>query len=242
MVNMLRYQYKSNSRVLLGFLLVFAILQTLFLLNVNVFRVFPLTLDQQEVASWSLAVATFAFLTFLLFIQAMVAFNRMISNPLLRLTPVSGVMYVSAHLLFWTLVAVVFSVVGFAFQYLFYIFSPHQSVIAEMFQRTEFYLPEGLIAFVYFLVGVYGTAIELFFIITLTKALFKKARGIIGIILFFILTSAMGWMDSKLQNILPGEGFFTVYGLHLGSMIFTIICTILLLWGTVYLIEKRIEN
>ncbi|WP_194544719.1 hypothetical protein [Paenibacillus sp. JZ16] len=99
--------------------------------------------------------------------------------------------------------------------------------------------------------------ITIFFAITMARSITKKGSVWIGILVFFVLQYILGW----LSNLLFGEGAawigpmttisfenevnFTVsggqYTFAWGAFAFDVIMTALILYATVYLIDRKVE-
>lgn len=264
MIKLLQYQFKSNSRSLLTVLLVFVVIQLLIFLNMKVFHMLGAEQETREVMSFVGAFLTFfAVMLFLLF-QTFAMFRQLIKNPLTRMIPVRGWTYLVSALLYWTITAAVVQIIGLGAMHILLYASAGETEIHTGLRQLLTANPsqQGLFSIIGYAES-YAMLVQLFFAIVLAYSLpiAAKAKGIVCAIFFFVVNAVLNFIRSLVEGAFPnwalledvnkigygdGAGQLTVSifpsTLHLYGVIFNIVCLILLIAGTAFLIEKQVEN
>nr|WP_202441485.1 ABC transporter permease [Bacillus thuringiensis] len=203
----------------------------------------------------------FFFYIVYMFIQTMKSYSRLLTNPMLRLTAISGKQYVIAMLIFsFIAMAIWYGICGILFYVSYVLAFPTTSVYVEAKEIMQVGIINNLIYTISDLFEFLFSVLQIILVITLVKLLTKKkkAQNILIVIIFLVINIAITLATTLLGKLAPafqvlrrveyhGESkslfinMFQENGFNIFNISFMVMVSALIIYVIAYIIDKKLE-
>nr|WP_263480455.1 ABC transporter permease [Bacillus thuringiensis] len=203
----------------------------------------------------------FFFYIVYMFIQTMKSYSRLLTNPMLRLTAISGKQYVISMLIFsFIAMAIWYGICGILFYVSYILAFPTTSVYVEAKEIMQVGIINNLIYTISDLFEFLFSVLQIILVITLVKLLTKKkkAQNILIVIIFLVINIAITLATTLLGKLAPafqvlrrveyhGESkslfinMFQENGFNIFNISFMVMVSALIIYVIAYIIDKKLE-
>nr|WP_206767530.1 ABC transporter permease [Bacillus thuringiensis] len=203
----------------------------------------------------------FFFYIVYMFIQTMKSYSRLLTNPMLRLTAISGKQYVISMLIFsFIAMAIWYGICGILFYVSYVLAFPTTSVYVEAKEIMQVGIINNLIYTISDLFEFLFSVLQIILVITLVKLLTKKkkAQNILIVIIFLVINIAITLATTLLGKLAPafqvlrrveyhGESkslfinMFQENGFNIFNISFMVMVSALIIYVIAYIIDKKLE-
>ncbi|ENQ3077611.1 ABC transporter permease [Bacillus cereus] len=211
-----------------------------------------------------LFILLFSITVFSISLIAALSFRRMLKNSMIRYTAIPAKKYICANLLFFTIMVVLLSLIALGFVHFFSLDIYGKNTNGEIQRAMQYFYKFGLLhhffsiflwiidltsflASIYFIMAV----IKLFNVNSLlSKVLFFFFCVILGTIQFYI-TNFLQHIDKRVfyeksirlmdQNGFFETSFYVSEGASISYVCFLLLSTVLFIFMTSYIIDKKLE-
>ncbi|ABS21405.1 hypothetical protein ACRS6Y_02435 [Bacillus cytotoxicus] len=258
MSGLLHYMWNCNrKRFIISFCILIFIMAILCVqMNVQLSG----TSDKKQLELFFVIVILYIFSLFLSFIQTVATFSKLLKNPLIRLSGVSGWKIVWGIVLFLFAVMIVWEVVADCLLYILGILAiPGSTLFQLLTEIKDMTRMEWLLNSLIEMLKVESIMVQILFLIVLMKWLIKKRKlqFLFIIVSFFILNAIFkgiyvglgkvttAYEFTKKVMYLSGEGL--EIGMYAGTTIniynvsFACIISVACMYATAYIIDNKLE-
>nr|WP_263626942.1 ABC transporter permease [Bacillus thuringiensis] len=203
----------------------------------------------------------FFFYIVYMFIQTMKSYSRLLTNPMLRLTAISGKQYVISMLIFsFIAMAIWYGICGILFYVSYILAFPTTSIYVEAKEIMQVGIINNLIYTISDLFEFLFSVLQIILVITLVKLLTKKkkAQNILIVIIFLVINIAITLATTLLGKLAPafqvlrrveyhGESkslfinMFQENGFNIFNISFMVMVSALIIYVIAYIIDKKLE-
>nr|WP_153578405.1 MULTISPECIES: ABC transporter permease [Bacillus cereus group] len=203
----------------------------------------------------------FFFYIVYMFIQTMKSYSRLLTNPMLRLTAISGKQYVISMLIFsFIAMAIWYGICGILFYVSYVLAFPTTSVYVEAKEIMQVGIINNLIYTISDLFEFLFSVLQIILVITLVKLLTKKkkAQNILIVIIFLVINIAITLATTLLGKLAPAFqvlrrveyhseskslfiNMFQENGFNIFNISFMVMVSALIIYVIAYIIDKKLE-
>ncbi|MCU5528941.1 ABC transporter permease, partial [Bacillus cereus] len=203
----------------------------------------------------------FFFYIVYMFIQTMKSYSRLLTNPMLRLTAISGKQYVISMLIFsFIAMAIWYGICGILFYVSYILAFPTTSVYVEAKEIMQVGIINNLIYTISDLFEFLFSVLQIILVITLVKLLTKKkkAQNILIVIIFLVINIAITLATNLLGKLAPAFqvlrrveyhseskslfiNMFQENGFNIFNISFMVMVSALIIYVIAYIIDKKLE-
>nr|WP_153588001.1 ABC transporter permease [Bacillus thuringiensis] len=203
----------------------------------------------------------FFFYIVYMFIQTMKSYSRLLTNPMLRLTAISGKQYVISMLIFsFIAMAIWYGICGILFYVSYVLAFPTTSVYVEANEIMQVGIINNLIYMISDLFEFLFSVLQIILVITLVKLLTKKkkAQNILIVIIFLVINIAITLATTLLGKLAPAFqvlrrveyhseskslfiNMFQENGFNIFNISFMVMVSALIIYVIAYIIDKKLE-
>nr|WP_153592792.1 ABC transporter permease [Bacillus thuringiensis] len=203
----------------------------------------------------------FFFYIVYMFIQTMKSYSRLLTNPMLRLTAISGKQYVISMLIFsFIAMAIWYGICGILFYVSYILAFPTTSVYVEAKEIMQVGIINNLIYTISDLFEFLFSVLQIILVITLVKLLTKKkkAQNILIVIIFLVINIAITLATTLLGKLAPAFqvlrrveyhseskslfiNMFQENGFNIFNISFMVMVSALIIYVIAYIIDKKLE-
>nr|WP_267496362.1 ABC transporter permease [Bacillus thuringiensis] len=203
----------------------------------------------------------FFFYIVYMFIQTMKSYSRLLTNPMLRLTAISGKQYVISMLIFsFIAMAIWYGICGILFYVSYVLAFPTTSVYVEAKEIMQVGIINNLIYTISDLFEFLFSVLQIILVITLVKLLTKKkkAQNILIVIIFLVINIAITLATTLLGKLAPAFqvlrrveyhseskslfiNMFQENGFNIFNISFMVMVSALIIYVIAYIVDKKLE-
>lgn len=203
----------------------------------------------------------FFFYIVYMFIQTMKSYSRLLTNPMLRLTAISGKQYVISMLIFsFIAMAIWYGICGILFYVSYVLAFPTTSVYVEAKEIMQVGIINNLIYTISDVFEFLFSVLQIILVITLVKLLTKKkkAQNILIVIIFLVINIAITLATTLLGKLAPAFqvlrrveyhseskslfiNMFQENGFNIFNISFMVMVSALIIYVIAYIIDKKLE-
>ena len=190
-----------------------------------------------------------------------VGYSRLLTNPMLRLTAISGKQYVISMLIFsFIAMAIWYGICGILFYVSYVLAFPKTSVYVEAKEIMQVGIINNLIYMISDLFEFLFSVLQIILVITLVKSLTKKkkAQNILIVIIFLVINIAITLATTLLGKLAPAFqvlrrveyhseskslfiNMFQENGFNIFNISFMVMVSALIIYVIAYIIDKKLE-
>ncbi|MEC3408494.1 ABC transporter permease, partial [Bacillus thuringiensis] len=253
MKSVLSYLWNVNKKRYIVTFLFFVLIEAV-LFSQMIVRKSDAAISRQE-GIFGIIMIIFFFYIVYMFIQTMKSYSRLLTNPMLRLTAISGKQYVISMLIFsFIAMAIWYGICGILFYVSYVLAFPTTSVYVEAKEIMQVGIINNLI---YTISDLFEF---LFSVITLVKLLTKKkkAQNILIVIIFLVINIAITLATTLLGKLAPAFqvlrrveyhseskslfiNMFQENGFNIFNISFMVMVSALIIYVIAYIVDKKLE-
>ncbi|PFL20243.1 ABC transporter permease [Bacillus cereus] len=259
MKSILSYLWNVNKKRYIVAFLLFVLIEAV-LFSQMIVRKSDAAIDRQE-GIFGIIMIIFIFYTIYMFIQTMKSYSRLLTNPMLRLTALSGKQYVFSMLIFFYIVmAMWYGIVGILFYVGYVVAFPTTYVYIDAKEILQAGIINNLIYTMSDLFEFLFAVLQILLVVTLVKLLTKKkkAQNILIVIISLVINIAFTLVSVLLGKLIPTFQWlrrdeyksesgnllidmFNNNGFNALNISFMLIASILIVYLIAYIIDKKLE-
>ena len=259
MKSILSYLWNVNKKRYTVAFLLFVLIEAV-LFSQMIVRKSDTAISRQE-GIFGIIMIMFIFYTIYMFIQTMKSYSRLLTNPMLRLTALSGKQYVFSMLIFFYIVMAMWYGIGGILFYVGYVIAfPTTYVYIDAKEILQAGIINNLIYTMSDLFELLFAVLQILLVVTLVKLLTKKkkAQNILIVIISLVINIAFTLVSVLLGKLIPtfqwlrrdeyksesGNLFIDIFGnngFNALNISFMIIASILIVYLIAYIIDKKLE-
>lgn len=245
MIATLQYVYHSNIRRFSILFLVFIGIQLLLFLDMKVVHFIPLPTIERDTFSFGFFCLSSIICGVWIFAQAITTFRRLIRQTMLRTAPIATSSLIIAPLLAWIACAAILGA-AVAITVSLYSYTEVRTLLNAPWQ----YIQALGLQNISIVLLMFGSGCQLllaiFFCVALAKSIpVKKGwQVILAFVFFFLISSALVWLSDLTMSIGPSYTAIAAMELEFSILgnLFDLFTFAAFLFGTAYLIDRRIEG
>jgi len=257
--SILSYLWNVNKKRYIVAFLLFVLIEAV-LFSQMIVRKSDAAIDRQE-GIFGIIMIIFIFYTIYMFIQTMKSYSRLLTNPMLRLTALSGKQYVFSMLIFFYIVmAMWYGIVGILFYVGYVVAFPTTYVYIDAKEILQAGIINNLIYTMSDLFEFLFAVLQILLVVTLVKLLTKKkkAQNILIVIISLVINIAFTLVSVLLGKLIPTFQWlrrdeyksesgnllidmFNNNGFNALNISFMLIASILIVYLIAYIIDKKLE-
>jgi len=257
--SILSYLWNVNKKRYIVAFLLFVLIEAV-LFSQMIVRKSDAAIDRQE-GIFGIIMIIFIFYTIYMFIQTMKSYSRLLTNPMLRLTALSGKQYVFSMLIFFYIVmAIWYGIVGILFYVGYVVAFPTTYVYIDAKEILQAGIINNLIYTMSDLFEFLFAVLQILLVVTLVKLLTKKkkAQNILIVIISLVINIAFTLVSVLLGKLIPTFQWlrrdeyksesgnllidmFNNNGFNALNISFMLIASILIVYLIAYIIDKKLE-
>lgn len=257
MIATLQYIYHSNIRWFSTLLLVFIGIQMLLFMDMKVFHLFNMPTMVRDRFSFGLFSLSSIICGVWIFAQAITTFRRLIRQTMLRTAPIATSAFIIAPLLAWIAGAAILGV-AVAVTSSLYSYTEVRTLLNEPWQYIQTLGLQNIIIVILMFGAGCQMLLVIFFCVALAKSIPAKKgwQVILAFVFFSLVSSALVWLSDLMMGIGPSYTAIAAVDVQRGGMhivmdevkfsilgsLFDWLTFAAFLFGTAYLIDKRIEG
>lgn len=259
---LLHYLYNCNKKkiwaIYVGFITISLILLFNFMGSAK-----HMTPTKQDIIL-VLFILLFSITVFSISLIVILSFRRMLKNSMIRYTAIPTKKYICANLLFFTIMFILLSVIALGFVHFFSLDIYGKNTNGEFQRAIQYFYKFGLLHHFFsiflLIIDLTNFLASVYFIIVIIKLF--KVNSVLNKVLFFFFFVILGWAQfsiteflqkidkhafyTKSIRLMDKNGFFeTSFYFNEGSSIsyvcFTLLSTVLFIFITSYVIDKKLE-
>ncbi|HDR7632090.1 MULTISPECIES: ABC transporter permease [Bacillus] len=259
MKSILSYLWNVNKKRYIVAFLLFVLIEAV-LFSQMIVRKSDAAIDRQE-GIFGIIMIIFIFYAIYMFIQTMKSYSRLLTNPMLRLTALSGKQYVFSMLIFFYIVmAMWYGIVGILFYVGYVLAFPTTYVYIDAKEILQAGIINNLIYTMSDLFEFLFAVLQILLVVTLVKLLTKKkkAQNILIVIISLVINIAFTLVSVLLGKLIPTFQWlrrdeyksesgnllidmFNNNGFNALNISFMLIVSILIVYLIAYIIDKKLE-
>ncbi|AKE15768.1 ABC transporter permease [Bacillus cereus] len=259
MKSVLSYLWNVNKKRYIVTFLFFVLIEAV-LFSQMIVRKSDAAISRQE-GIFGIIMIIFFFYIVYMFIQTMKSYSRLLTNPMLRLTAISGKQYVISMLIFsFIAMAIWYGICGILFYVSYVLAFPTTSVYVEAKEIMQVGIINNLIYTISDLFEFLFSVLQIILVITLVKLLTKKkkAQNILIVIIFLVInivitlaTTLLGKLAPAFQVLRRVEyhseskslfiNMFQENGFNIFNISFMVMVSALIIYVIAYIIDKKLE-
>ncbi|MED1038748.1 lysylphosphatidylglycerol synthetase-like protein (DUF2156 family) [Bacillus sp. RC145] len=259
MKSILSYLWNVNKKRYIVAFLLFVLIEAV-LFSQMIVRKSDAAIDRQE-GIFGIIMIIFIFYAIYMFIQTMKSYSRLLTNPMLRLTALSGKQYVFSMLIFFYIVmAMWYGIVGILFYVGYVLAFPTTYVYIDAKEILQAGIINNLIYTMSDLFEFLFAVLQILLVVTLVKLLTKKkkAQNILIVIISLVINIAFTLVSVLLGKLIPTFQWlrrdeyksesgnllidmFNNNGFNALNISFMLIASILIVYLIAYIIDKKLE-
>ncbi|CAM4007565.1 ABC transporter permease [Bacillus luti] len=259
MNSLLSYLWNVNRKKYIVTFLIFVLVEAILFSQMIVKKSETAVVKQEAIFGFIIII--FMFYMLYMFLQTMKSCSRLLTNPLLRVTAISGKQYVFSILIYFFIVmAIWYGICGILFYVGYvlafpttYVYIDAQEIMQAGIVKNLIYTMSDLFEFLF-------AMLQIFLVVTLVKLLTKKKKiqKILIVIISLIVSIAITLVTTLLGKLAPafqglrrveyrseGKGLFIDMfqenGLNIFNISFMVIVSALIVYVIAYIIDKKIE-
>ncbi|HDR7615572.1 MULTISPECIES: ABC transporter permease [Bacillus] len=259
MKSILSYLWNVNKKRYIVAFLLFVLIEAV-LFSQMIVRKSDAAIDRQE-GIFGIIMIIFIFYAIYMFIQTMKSYSRLLTNPMLRLTALSGKQYVFSMLIFFYIVmAMWYGIAGILFYVGYVLAFPTTYVYIDAKEILQAGIINNLIYTMSDLFEFLFAVLQILLVVTLVKLLTKKkkAQNILIVIISLVINIAFTLVSVLLGKLIPTFQWlrrdeyksesgnllidmFNNNGFNALNISFMLIASILIVYLIAYIIDKKLE-
>ncbi|MGZ9649994.1 ABC transporter permease [Bacillus cereus] len=259
MKSVLSYLWNVNKKRYIVTFLFFVLIEAV-LFSQMIVRKSGAAISRQE-GIFGIIMIIFFFYIVYMFIQTMKSYSRLLTNPMLRLTAISGKQYVISMLIFsFIAMAIWYGICGILFYVSYVLAFPTTSVYVEAKEIMQVGIINNLIYTISDVFEFLFSVLQIILVITLVKLLTKKkkAQNILIVIIFLVINIAITLATTLLGKLAPAFqvlrrveyhseskslfiNMFQENGFNIFNISFMVMVSALIIYVIAYIIDKKLE-
>ncbi|HDR7792303.1 TPA: ABC transporter permease [Bacillus luti] len=259
MKSVLSYLWNVNKKKYIVTFLIFALIEAVLFSQMIVKKSDTAVLKQEAIFAFIMCI--FLFYVLYMFLQTMKSYSRLLTNPMLRVTAIPGKHYVFSMLIFsFIAMAIWYGVCGILFYVSYVLAFPMTSVYVEAKEVVQVGVINNFIYAISDLLELLFVVLQILLVVTLVKLLTKKkkAQNVLIVIIFLVMNIAITLVTTLLGTLAPAFqvlrkveyrsesktlflDIFQENGFNIFNISFMVICSVLIIYVTAYIIDKKLE-
>ncbi|MBJ8051472.1 ABC transporter permease [Bacillus cereus] len=259
MKSLLSYLWNVNKRKYIVTFLIFVLIEAV-LFSQMIVKKSETAVAKQE-AIFGFIIMIFMFYVVYMFLQTMKSCSRLLTNPLLRVTAISGKQYVFSILIFFYIAMVIwYGICGILFYVGYVLALPTTYVYIDAKVVMQAGIINNLIYTMSDLFEFLFAVLQILLVVTLVKLLTKKkkAQNILIVIIFLVINITITLVSALLGKLIPTfQGlrrieyksesdnlFISMFqdnGFNIFNISFMLIVSVLIVYLIAYIIDKKLE-
>ncbi|MCU5376448.1 ABC transporter permease [Bacillus cereus] len=259
MKSLLSYLWNVNKKKYIVTFLVFVLIEAV-LFSQMIVKKSETALIKQE-AIFGFVIMIFIFYVLYMFLQTMKSCSRLLTNPLLRVTAISGKQYVFSILIFFFIVmAIWYGICGILFYVGYVLAFPTTYVYRDAQEMMQTGIINNLIYAMSDLFEFLFAVLQILLVVTLAKWFTKKKKiqNILIVIILLMVSTVITLVTTLLGRLAPafqglrrveyrseGKGLFIDMfqenGFNIFNISFMVIVSVLIIYVISYIIDKKLE-
>ncbi|MBJ7947043.1 ABC transporter permease [Bacillus toyonensis] len=259
MKSIFSYLWNVNKKRYIVTFLLFVLIEAV-LFSQMIVRKSDAAINRQE-GIFGIIMVIFLFYVIYMFLQTMKSYSRLLTNPMLRLTAISGKQYVFSMLIFsYITMTIWYGICGVLFYVSYVLAFPTTSVYVEAKEIMQAGIMNNLIYAVSDLFDFLFVVLQILLVITLVKLLTKKkkAQNILIVIISLVVNITITLAITLLGKLAPAfQGLrrveyrseskslfiemFQENGFNIFNISFMVIVSALIIYVIAYIIDKKLE-
>ncbi|KXI54513.1 MULTISPECIES: hypothetical protein [Bacillus cereus group] len=259
MKSLLSYLWNVNKKKYIVTFLVFVLIEAVLFSQMMVKKSEAAIVKQEAIFGFIIII--FMFYVLYMFLQTMKSCSRLLTNPLLRVTAISGKQYVFSILIYFFIVmAIWYGICGILFYIGYVLAFPTTYVYRDAQEMIQTGIVNNLIYTMSDLFEFSFGVLQILLVVTLVKLFTKKKKlqNILIVIIFLIVSAVITFVTTVLGKLAPAfQGLrrveyrsesknlfldmFQENGLNIFNISFMVIVSALIVYVIAYIIDKKLE-